>query len=134
MAKAPLRTYSKVFSTVLAGGVILAFGLGLASAQELEWTDAMKAAQRAFEESRYADAERLLRTAVKEAEKFGQEDRRLATSLSSLGTVLYSQGKYAESQRLYLQAVAILEKTLGPGHLRVADSLTGFAGIYNMQG
>jgi hypothetical protein len=87
----------KVFSTVLVGVIMLAFGLGLASAQELEWTDAMKAAQRAFEGSRYADAEQLLRIAVKEAEKFGPEDRRLATTLSSLGTVLYAQGKYARA-------------------------------------
>src|SRR5438046_2158081 len=112
---------SKAAVAVFAAAILLAHQPGAASAKGPEWNDAMSAAQRALDESRYADAEQFLRTAVSEAEKLAPGDRRLDLSFSSLANVLYSRGKHAEAERTYLQAVAILEKTLGPEHLRVAD-------------
>ena len=127
-------TSSKVGVAVLAAAMILAHQPGAISADGPEWSDAMNAAQRAVDEARYGDAEQFLRTAVKEAENFAPGDRRLDLSYSSLATILYSRGKHAEAERTYLQAVAILEKTLGREHLRVANSLTGLAAIYQMEG
>ncbi len=124
---------SKSSRAALMAAILLAVHLGPASADGPEWNDAMRAAEKAFGESRYAEAERSLRIAVMEAEKFGPDDGRLATSLSTLGVALYSQGKYAEAEQLYLRAVGILEKTYGRGHLRMADGLTDLAGLYNMQ-
>src|ERR1700682_1313157 len=112
-------TSSKAGAAVFAAVVLLALQVGTASAQGLEWNDAMMAAERAADESRYADAEQFLRTAVSAAEKFAPGDRRLGPSFSGLATVLYARGKHAEAERTYLQAVAILEKNLGPEHLRV---------------
>src|ERR1700730_6450333 len=97
---------------MLVGGVILVSRLGIGSAEGPEWNDAMRAAQKAFDEVRYADAERSLRIAVTEAEKFASEDRRLATSIGRLGLALYFQGKYAEAEEVYLQALAVLENRL----------------------
>src|SRR5713226_3383997 len=116
------------------GAITLSSWLSMASAQDIEWADAMMAAQRALDESRYSDAEQFLRTAVKEAEKFGPGDRRLDASFAALATVLYNQSKYEEAERTYLQVVGILEKRLGPGHLRVSESLSGLALIYQLHG
>src|SRR5712691_1385406 len=84
MLKPYRMTITKRFTAGFAGAVVLAFGLGMASADAIEWNDAMSSAARAVKESRFADAERWLRTAIKEAQRFGPEDRRLAESLSSL--------------------------------------------------
>src|SRR5262245_12356729 len=119
---------------VFLGVILLAVWQGTASGEDVEWIDTMRAAQKALNESRYADAEQFLRAAVHEAEKFPSGDRRFDLSFNGLAKVLYSQGKYDEAERSYLQAVAVLEKKLGPGHLRVAESLNGLALIYQMQG
>lgn len=99
MAKARRRISLKAFSSTLAGACLLALGVGAAGALDLDWKDAIAAASKALEEWRYVDAEQWLRTAVRESEKFGPEDRRLAESLNRLGTVLYAQGKYAEAEQ-----------------------------------
>src|SRR6266702_240964 len=70
-------TRSRVYWAVLLGATVFASRVSMVSADGIEWNDTMKAAQRAVEESRYADAEQLLRSAVKEAGKFGPVDRRL---------------------------------------------------------
>jgi len=95
MAMPPRRTKSRISWALLLGAIIVFSGLGIPSAAEdPAWNDAMKAAQKAMQESRYSDAEQFLRTAVKEAEKFPPGDRRLDVSFSGLATVLYYLGKY----------------------------------------
>ena len=43
------------------------------------------------------------------------------------------QGKYAEAEPLYKRSQALLEKTLGPEHLDVAESLNRKARVLEMQ-
>ncbi|ELS03565.1 tetratricopeptide repeat protein [Xenococcus sp. PCC 7305] len=43
------------------------------------------------------------------------------------------QGKYAEAEHLYLQALEIGKKHLGEKHPDVANSLNGLAGLYQKQ-
>ena len=44
------------------------------------------------------------------------------------------QGRYAEAEPLYLQALQIREQLLGPEHPDVATSLNGLANLYRNQG
>src|SRR6266699_609500 len=129
-----VRISWRVFRAVFIALFTLGVWHNSLSAQSIEWTDAMNAASKALEKSQYGESEKWLRIAIGEAEKFGPEDRRLAESLTSLGVVLYFQGKYDAAEALYKRALLILEKTFGRGHLRMVDGLTGLAGIYNMQG
>jgi len=46
----------------------------------------------------------------------------------------YDEGRYAEAEPLYRQAVAIRERTLGAEHPDVAWSLHNLAGLYRVQG
>ena len=80
------------------------------------------------------EKEQLLKLAVQEAEKFGPEDPRLATSLDNLAGMYMSQAKYAEAEPLHQRSLAIREKALGPEHPDVAQSLNNLAMQYHAQG
>ena len=105
-----------------------------AVAQETAWERYMKAGMEAYEQGKYAEAEKQLLTALKEAEEFGEQDRRVAQSLGGLGVVYRAQGRYAEAEPLLWKALAIAKKTFPPEHPEVAGSLDNLAALYNAQG
>ncbi|MCH7767215.1 MAG: tetratricopeptide repeat protein, partial [Acidobacteria bacterium] len=72
-----------------------------ASAQETRWDSIMADAVKAYQQADYAQAEKLFLAALKEAEKFGEQDPRLATSLNNLAVLYHTQGKYAQAEPLY---------------------------------
>jgi hypothetical protein len=51
-------------------------------------------------------------------------------SLNGLAELCRSQGRDAEAEPLYLRALAIREKALGPDHPQLAPSLESLAGLY----
>ncbi len=65
--------------------------------------------------------------ALKEAEGFGPQDPRLATSLNNLAVVYDDLARYAEAEPLYKRALAIREKALGPDQPRLAKGLYNIA-------
>ncbi len=93
------------------------------------WEELIAAGEKAYQQARYAEAEQQFKPALKEAETFGPEDRRLATSLNNLAelynleALYYTQGKYAQAEPRYKRALAIWDKALGPEHPNVAASL-----------
>ncbi len=100
-----------------------------ASAQETRWDSIMADAVKAYQQADYAEAEKLLLAALKEAESFGEQDPRLAASLNNLALLYYNQGKYAQAEPLYQRALAIDEKALGPEHPQVATVLENYAAL-----
>ncbi len=119
----------------LLGGVVCLtlWGAGCTT-QETRWDSIMADAVKAYQQADYAEAEKLLLAALKEAEKFGERDPRLATSLNNLAVLYNAQGKYTEAEPLYQRSLAIREKALGPEHPDVAQSLNNLAVLYNAQG
>ncbi len=105
-----------------------------ASAQETRWDSIMADAAKAYQQADYAEAEKLFLAALKEAEKFGEQDPRLATSLNNLALLYDAQGKYAQAEPLYRRALAIREKALGPEHPDLATDLNNLALLYRAQG
>ncbi len=85
-----------------------------ASAQETRWYSIMDDASKAYHQADYAQAEKLYLAALKEAEKFGNQDLRLALSLNNLARLYKTQGNYAQAEPLYQRALAITEKAQGP--------------------
>ena len=106
----------------------------LVVAQDTAWKKYMDAAKVAFDRDRYAEAEKQLLTALKEAEKFREQDRRLAVNLGALGTVYRAQGRYAEAEPLLWRALAVAEKAMPPEHPDVTSSLDNLAALYTAQG
>jgi len=113
--------------------MLLALSLLTACAQE-PWKEYNNAGVEASEEARYGDAEESYLVALKEAEKFGDQDPRLATVLNNLASLFDAQGKYAEAEPLYQRALAIDEKALGPEHPDTAIDLNNLGGLYHDQG
>lgn len=79
-------------------------------------------------------AEKAFRAAVEEARRFGPESEYLPFSLILLGGVHHLQGKLADAEPLYRQALAIYERAFGAEHRNVADALYGLGGLYLNQG
>ena len=105
-----------------------------AVAQDTAWEKANDAGVKALQEARYAEAEQHLTAALKQAEKFGEQDARLATNLNNLATLYINQGKYAEAEPLFGRALAVWEKALGPEHPQVATGLNNLGALYMSQG
>ena len=113
---------------------ILTFCPVLAVAEPKTWKDYSAAGKSAYQQGRYTEAEKLFEAALKEAEGFGPQDPRLATSLNNLALLYRDQGKYAEAEPLCKRALVIREQALGPDHVDVATSLNNLAGLYSAQG
>jgi tetratricopeptide (TPR) repeat protein len=94
----------------------------------------MAAGVAAYQQGKYAEAEKQWVAAVKEAEGFGPQDPRLAASLNRLGEVHLHQRRYAEAEPLIKRALAIRQKALGPKNPDVAMSLHNLALLYKAQG
>ncbi len=112
--------------------VMLMFAQGCA--QGTRWDRYIDAGTEAYQQANYAEAEKQWTDALREAEKFGPEDPRLATSLNNLGELYRLQGKYAEAEPLYQRSLAIWEKALGPEHPDVAMVLENYAGLLRETG
>ncbi|MFQ5695897.1 MAG: tetratricopeptide repeat protein, partial [Terriglobia bacterium] len=120
------------------GGLLLGLFLLLwpiaASAQSTAWEKYMEAGAKAYQQGRYAEAEKPWQAALKEAEGFGPEDPRLATTLNTLAALYQAQGRYAEAEPLSKRAIAIDEQVLGPDHPDLAKALNTLAALYYAQG
>ncbi len=113
--------------------MLVALSLLTACAQE-PWESYNDAGVEAYEQARYAEAEELYLAALEEAEKFGEQDPRLATVLNNLAALYRLQGKYTAAEPLHRRALAIWEHTLGPEHPDVATRLHNLASFYDAQG
>ena len=93
------------------------------------WQQSYDAGRAAYERADYPRAQKMFAAAVTAAERFGDDDLRLARSLNNLAAAYAAQGKYAEAEPLYQRALAILEKVLGPDHPDVAAVLSNYADL-----
>ena len=101
---------------------------------QIRWQRSNDAGVEAYEQARYAEAEKHYLAALKEAETFGPEDPNVAQTLNNLAKLYRTQGKYTEAEPLYQRSLAIWEKALGPEHPNVATSLNNLALLYGTQG
>jgi tetratricopeptide (TPR) repeat protein len=106
------------------------------------WDTCIQVGERAFEKGDYVEADELLSAALEEAEKFGEGDIRLATTLLDLAKVNTDQGKYSDAQPQLERAlriqnkvspdspdVAVTENALGVLNLHMARRDSGGKGI-----
>ena len=104
-----------------------------ASAQEILWETHNEEGNHSYQQGKYAEAEKQFLAALREAEKFGSADRRLARSLTSLATLYRTQGKYNDAEPLYQRALEIDEKVLGTEDTQVAADLNNLGVLYHAQ-
>ena len=58
----------------------------------------------------------------------------IGQSVSNLGILYQSQGRLAEAEAMFLQAVLLFEKALAPDHPETATGLTNLGQVYQAQG
>jgi tetratricopeptide (TPR) repeat protein len=88
----------------------------------------------ALDRAEYAQAERLLQSALREAEKRGRQSIQVAASLNNLAVLYEARNELARAEGLYRQTLAIQEKLLGPTHPAVALGLGTLAALHWRRG
>ncbi len=92
-----------------------------------KWNESWKIASEATSEEDLAKAEEVLSLSLKEAERSGSKDSRLAAVLNCLAQVYEKQHRYAEAEALYTRVLAIDEKVLGKEHSAIINDLDNLA-------
>ena len=90
------------------------------------WEINFRAGKIAFKRGDYFDAEKLLKLALDETSKFGDEDPRLGNIIKSLAELFQKTGKHEECGYHYDQVIQIWEKTLG-------DDYSGLIDVYEIE-
>lgn len=81
-----------------------------------------------------AEAEQAFRLALLEAEKLGTFDAKVAISAINLANCLRQQGRYAEAEPLYKQAITVKERAFGPLHSELIPVLENYAKMLRAAG
>jgi tetratricopeptide (TPR) repeat protein len=97
------------------------------------WDNLKDAGDAAYQKGDYLKAEKCLREATIEAEKFKDTDKRRATTIYNLALVLQAQGSYVESEQIYLQALDLLGKSYGENSDRVTQVYNQLAELNKAQ-
>jgi uncharacterized caspase-like protein len=94
------------------------------------WDNLDQVGVRAFQKGDYVEAQELLEGAVKEAEKFGDTDVRLATSLTNLSRCLIEEGLAKEAEPQLNRALTIREKAGGKESIEYAATAGALGTAY----
>lgn len=103
------------------------------AADEATWTRYLDAGTAAYRKRDPDEATRQFEFALKEAEGFGEEDPRLATTLAWLAELYRVQRRFEESEKLIRRTIAMDEKYRGMEHPDLAMSLESLALLYHTQ-
>ncbi|MBX3138077.1 tetratricopeptide repeat protein, partial [Candidatus Obscuribacterales bacterium] len=103
---------------------------GPALAGAAEWEKHTQTGADAFRENRFGEAERAFQASITEAKSFGDNDLRMATSLTNLGVLYNSRGQFEKAEPLFEKAVHIKQKALGAFNTDVADSAARLCQFY----
>lgn len=71
-----------------------------------------------------AEAEQVLRSAIKNLEQLGDSPLELAQALIKLGALRQEKGVHAEAEELFRKALDTSERTLGSDHIELVQALT----------
>lgn len=114
--------------------VLFAWSAAAAPADDCLWNKHTHQAAKAWEQGNYGQAQRLFAEALKESEKFGQNDIRRATSLTNMGVLLSFRGQHAKAGPMFEQAVRIKQKALGPDSFETVSSVAKLCQFYLSHG
>src|SRR5215831_14093362 len=120
--------YSIRNTCVLIVVVMMAFVTSGISAPQ---TDLRERARQAFNEGRYADADRDLRVALADFEKAGSR-LDIAETLGDMASVLIAQERYSQAEPLLGRALTIMPEKTG-AHARLTARLLGNLGALYVQ-
>ncbi len=95
------------------------------------WKKLVEEGNASYERGKIPEAEVKFLAALEEAEKFGEDDQRLALSLNNLAAMYHEQGKYTMAEPLYLRALDIRKLVHGEKHADIALNHHNLAVLYS---
>ena len=101
-----------------------------AQADEEAWKRHMESASAALQANNLDDALFDLGNALREAEKFGPGDQRLANTLNLVAAFHRSQANFEEAESLYSRLITVLERGMGSDNPSVANALDTLATLH----
>lgn len=99
-----------------------------------EWEQFMELASRAFARGALDECEMHWKAALQAAERFGENDGRLAKTLEGLAIVYWNQQKLQEAESLCIRALNIYTNAHGPTHQLVGATANKLAVLYHTVG
>jgi tetratricopeptide (TPR) repeat protein len=114
--------------------MLAAMSASPAFCQESEWDKYTQAGTKAYEQGNYAQAEKMFKLSLKEAEKFGKKDARLATSLTNMGVLYNFRNQPSKAGPLFERAVAVKQAALGAEAMDTITSVGKLCQFYITQG
>jgi len=137
----PMLVSLRVPAAVCAGFVLLAgcpkqpeFGMEAPGRPAITWKHEDGGSSEKPNAQAEKEAERELLAEYRAAERNNPDSLAMAGTLYRLAILRRQQGALAESERLYLRALAIREKAQGPNHPDVAVILNNLAGLKAAEG
>ncbi|NQT34678.1 tetratricopeptide repeat protein [bacterium] len=111
---------------------ILAFTL--ACSQGGLWQSSLDLGLMALARQQYEDAEKFFMVAVAEAEKFGEEDKRLPSTLKIVGDFYLQRDKYREALPYYVQALDLKQRQQPEDDLKLVIERNQLVQLYFVVG
>lgn len=94
------------------------------------WEKLNKAGEEALAQNNFGQAEKMLSAGYKEAEKFGENDLRLATSSKNLADYYQVRGLPEKALPLYERWERVTEKSVGTDSAQVIGCVVKLTGLY----
>jgi tetratricopeptide (TPR) repeat protein len=85
------------------------------------WETYLASGVSAAEQKKFSAAEQFMSLAMREAERFNQNDPRLGSTYNTMGLIYMSEGKAKEAEPNYRRALGVFEKAYGPKSLDAAN-------------
>jgi len=98
------------------------------------WSNLRDSGHKALKSNNLVDAGKFYQQALTEAERFGQNDPRLAESLDNLAQVRQEEKRYADAEALLKRAFALRKKTLASGDPLLSLNLANLMTVYSLAG
>ena len=95
------------------------------------WKSLIEEGNAAYSNGKIPEAEVKFLAAMELAEKFSDDDPRLALSLNNLAVIYHEEGKYTMAEPLYKRALDIREKLYGAKHADIALNHHNLAVLYS---
>ncbi|CAN5951183.1 unnamed protein product [Sphagnum jensenii] len=96
----------------------------------MTWEENQNSGEEAFEQGRYAEAERFFVVAIQEAESLADDQVKLADSLYFLGKVYTLFEEFPKAESALTKALAIRGKALGTENAKVAEVIEQLGTLY----
>jgi len=93
------------------------------------WKKDTQQAKKALEKNQFSQAGELYQAAVKDAEKFGPDDSRLAETLNDFARIRLQLREYPDAEVAFHRALAIDEKRLGTNDFHLALEFFGLGEV-----